>query len=637
MADIEIFNSILNTINNNTKKPEQFLSVQHDIAIDFKNSIKRLYDFTKQQSQTNTNALPELVTEGFDEEQIWQQLELQNEGELDHLISDVSKLLAKTKTFKIPISTTKPISESEQNNEENLSDNEEKMLEDETSEDEEKVRSNLKQQTNVKKRKKKSSIVDDKFFKLEELDEYLTKEEKKEKEDEKSEEESNDESVDLFNYFSDDDNQTEKAELLKYADFFDSPESEDENLHYSKRRKSISDKESDDNESLNDGSDSDNEMDIDSELDRDSEMGDPKSSKKKVTFNLTNDSDETDSIENKNINQKEDVEIKSSLETRQERLKKRIEKLEEEAIGDKPWQLKGEVNASNRPQNSLLEEFVEFDITTRPAPVITEQTTLKLEDIIKQRIKDKAWDDVEKKFKPVETPLEYKKKLILNQEKSKESLSQIYENEYIRQKEALNPDNNEKEEEEPKLHTEIREMMDSVFSKLNALSNFHYTPVQAKPEIRIVNNMPAINMEEVAPVGMSDAALLAPEEIKAKPRGDVIGKSERTKTDMKRERRRKKMRQRARQQAMEQKEKLNALKPGVAKKYKKEKATDLIKKLSKNRNIIKMDESSFKAPKSSTAFFNQLQDEVKSHIKAKTNTDSRKKQRNVLSAMKLKL
>ena len=638
MADTEIFNSILNTINNNTKKPEQFLSIQHDIAIDFKNSIKRLYDFTKQQSQTNTNALPELVTEGFDEEQIWQQLELQNEGELDHLIGDVSKLLAKTKVFKIPISTTNPISEPEQDNEEDLSDNEEdlsdneeKMIEDETSEDEEKLQSILKQQTNVKKRKKKSSIVDDKFFKLEELDEYLMKEEKKEKEDEKNEEESSDESVDLFNYFSDDDNQTEKAELLKYADFFDSPESEDENLHYSKRRKSINDKESDDNKSLTDGSDSDNEMDINSE------MEDPKSSKKKVTFNLTNDSDETDSIENKNIDLKEDVEIKSSLETRQERLKKRIEKLEEEAIGDKPWQLKGEVTASNRPQNSLLEEFVEFDITTRPAPVITEQTTLKLEDIIKQRIKDKAWDDVEKKFKPVETPLEYKKKLILNQEKSKESLSQIYENEYIRQREALNPNNNEKEEEEPTLHTEIRERMDFVFSKLNALSNFHYTPSRAKPEIRIINNMPAINMEEVAPVGMSDAALLAPEEIKAKPRGDVLGKSERTKTDMKRDRRRKKMRQRARQQAMEQKEKLNALKPGIAKKYKQEKATELVKKLSKDRNIIKMDESSFRAPKSSTAFFNQLQDEVKSHIKAKTDTDNKKKQNNVLSAMKLKL
>lgn len=117
----------------------------------------------------------------------------------------------------------------------------------------------------------------------------------------------------------------------------------------------------------------------------------------------------------------------------------------------------------------------------------------------------------------------------------------------------------------------------------------------------------------------------------------MIGKSERTKTDMKRERRRKKMRQRARQQAIEEKEKLNALKPGVAKKYKEQRATGLVKKLSKDRNIIKMDESSFKAPKSSTAFFNQLQDEVKSHIKAKTNTVSRKKQNNVLSAMKLKL
>lgn len=359
--------------------------------------------------------------------------------------------------------------------------------------------------------------------------------------------------------------------------------------------------------------------------------------KKKVTFNLTNDSDETDSLENKNINKEVDVEIKSSLEMRQERLKNKIGKLEEEALAEKPWQLKGEVSASNRPQNSLLEEFVEFDITTRPPPVITEQTTLKLEDIIKQRIKDKAWDDVQKKFKPVETPLEYKKKLILNQEKSKESLSQIYENEYLKQKEALNPDNTEKEEEEPKLHTEIREMMHSVFSKLDALSNFHYTPKQVQPEIKIISNMPAINMEEVAPIGMSDAALLAPEEIKAKPRGDLIGKAERTKTDMKRERRRKKMRQRARQQAIEKKEKLNAIKPGIAKKYKKEKTTELAKKLSKNRNIIRMDESSFKAPKTSTAFFTQLQDEVKSHIKAKINTDTKKKQKNVLSAKKLKL
>lgn len=633
MSVTDILQSILCVIDNNTRRRELFLSVQNKAALNFKKSTKRLYDFTKDQSKRNTNALPELITEGFDEEQIWQQLELQNEGELRHFITGVSKALAESKKFTIPVSLRRPEivhSKEEETVEDNDEEEEENMSEEGDLDSEMELEDDSKKQKrDVNKQRKKPSIVDDKFFKLQELDEYLTKEERKEVQNEKNEEDSDEESVDLFNdYSEDEESKSGEEKLLKYTDFFDSPQSEDEGANDSVQYKNADTKDLDD-DALRD--DSDEAMNTDEEIDE------CKSSKKKVSFNLTNDSDDTDSIENKSDNRKEDIEMKSSLETRQERLLERIQQLEEEAVAEKPWQLKGEVSAANRPQNSLLEEFVEFDITTRPAPVITEQTTLKLEDIIKQRIKDKAWDDVEKKFKPVETPMEYKKKLVLNQEKSKVSLSQIYENEYLKQKQALNPDHEEKEEEEPKLHTEIREMMHSVFMKLDALSNFHYTPKLATPEIKIISNVPAINMEEVAPVAVSDAALLAPEEIKEKQRGNLMERAERTKTDMKRERRHKKMKQRARHEAMEKKEQLNALKPGIMKKYKKDKATELTKKLINNRNIVKMDETGQRVPKSSTAFFNQLQDQVKSHIKSKTNARSKKKQNDSMSAVKLKL
>lgn len=144
-----------------------------------------------------------------------------------------------------------------------------------------------------------------------------------------------------------------------------------------------------------------------------------------------------------------------------------------------------------------------------------------LEDVILQRIKDKAFDDVVRKQKLAETPLEYKKKLLLDQEKSKVSLAQIYENEYLQQVSAQNQE--EREEEEPKLQVEIKAEMKLLFAKLDALSNFHFTPKMATAEVKIVSNLPAISMEEVAPLATSDATMLAPEEVRTREKGDIIG------------------------------------------------------------------------------------------------------------------
>ena len=189
-------------------------------------------------------------------------------------------------------------------------------------------------------------------------------------------------------------------------------------------------------------------------------------------------------MDNEDVNETDVKENnKSTFESRQEKVKQNIEAIHAsmlESIGDKkPWQLKGEVTAQTRPVDSLLEEYLQFDHTTRQAPVTSTTTTEDLEKMIKQRVKDRSFDDVERKVKPVEMQYKYKKEVVLDQEKSKIGLGDVYEQDYLKQQEQLasgvTTTKNENNAANPK-HDEIRKMMQSLFIKLDALSNFHYTP-----------------------------------------------------------------------------------------------------------------------------------------------------------------
>lgn len=581
--------------------------------------LQEMYGVTIESDRDNVGnpeILPELVVEDMDAEQIWQQLELRNNIVFNGLIAKTAKLLSLRET-KLEVHLKEDEEEGMQMDEEEEAeegeddeDNELRALEeedeeneadnddgDDDEEDDEEDEDLFQEKTKTKHKSKRKSIVDDKFFKLDEMEAFLEAEEAKEERKQKGKLLAQD--VDGIDYFAEDlgdegENDSEDEDSNPaYKDFFEVDEELEEEEKASKKDKSKKkqkdhfaeedeeDEEGDEGEDdEEDANEEQEDEDMEKEQDSEDEQEDEENGRK---MPLGSDEDSEDSDDNDN-NKKE--EPKSSFELRQERLEQRMRDYELEVLGEKPWQLKGEVQATSRPQNSLLEEVLEFESTTRPAPIITEETTRCLEDIIKQRIRDQAWDDVERIVKPVSTPQDYRKKLILDQEKSKESLAHIYEKEYQAEMEKLNPNRDANEPEEPKEHQEIRQLMRDLFVKLDALSNFHFTPKPVAPEPKIVTNTPAVAMEEVAPVAVSDAKLLAPEEVFRGPKTELVGKSERTKTDKNRALRKKKSKQRAIHKALEAKD-LERQKKGIPL-SKKEESAKIMKKLTKQRNVEKV-------------------------------------------------
>ncbi|XP_060523899.1 U3 small nucleolar ribonucleoprotein protein MPP10 [Cylas formicarius] len=503
----------IKSFNEITAKPTNYLSSDEGLMNQLTEDLKALYDFSDTHAKyIKSNALPRIIVKNLDLEQIWQQLELKNAKLLTKSVIDVPMLVASKNQLSFKdIQQQHCEYEAESSNEDSIEENigDSESVTEESSRDEFTSEEFNNDDVNVyipQDHIKKGSIVDDEFFKLSEMENFLNIEENKisVQNENDSESDEDEDSVDMFKQQNADSEDEVNAKTAKFKDYF--------------------------------------------------VQKDEKNTKKRKIL-LTESEEEGDS--NKNV--------KSNLELRQERLNQKIEEIEEQKVSEKPWQLKGEITADSRPQNSLLEEFVEFDMTSKPAPVITEQTSLQLEDIIRKRIKDKVFDSVERKIKPIETPLEFKKKLVLDQEKSKQSLAQIYEKEYLEQQVALDPHQSEKEEE-PELHKEVKQLMKILFGKLDALSNFYFTSKPAVPELHVVSNLPAITMEEVAPVTMSNAALLAPEEIRKKSQGESLGKSERTTTDKNRERRKKKLKQKKHVKAKTDKEKSKKL-TGIPKKY----------------------------------------------------------------------
>lgn len=216
----------------------------------------------------------------------------------------------------------------------------------------------------------------------------------------------------------------------------------------------------------------------------------------------------------------------SKFEIHEERNAGRIKHMEDELIAKKSWQLSGETRSGARPSNALLEEDLEFDANAKMAPAITQDYTQRIEEMIKFRILERAFDDPVRKLavdveKRKQEREKAKQEIELDDKKSKKSLGEIYEEEWKKKQSELNP---EEFTELDLNYSKCSELFKEVCVRLDALCNLVAAPQRRtkdeifKPdEITSKNGekkaVSTISIEEKIPFHVSDATRLAPEEI----------------------------------------------------------------------------------------------------------------------------
>ena len=173
-------------------------------------------------------------------------------------------------------------------------------------------------------------------------------------------------------------------------------------------------------------------------------------------------------------------------------------------------------------------------------------------------------------------------------------------------------------------HTGTRDAARDIFAKIcrkiDALSNFSFAPRPHVPDAKVTPAVPAISMEEILPMGVSEADARAPEEIHAKKRGRdglVRSQEEMEQDDRKRIRRSKKIaRRKERRSAMAEAKLASRINPGLGNPYEKRK---VIESLRASRNVLTGSqvnlEEAHKSHASSSKFFEALQDEQASRGK----------------------
>ena len=252
---------------------------------------------------------------------------------------------------------------------------------------------------------------------------------------------------------------------------------------------------------------------------------------------------------------------RSAHERRQAKILEEIRRLEAEAVKAKRWTMSGEASASARPLDSLLEEELEFEHAGKPVPVITQEVSESIEDMVKRRIVEQKFDEVLRRRPGAlgDGLSGARRGLVeIDDAKGQQSLAEIYEEEHVKKN---NPDTyvSQSDEKLQKEEKEIERMWKELSGKLDALSSWHYKPKPAAPSLTVVADVATIAMEDAQPttargVGGGES-MMAPQEVykagtDTAEKGDVVvaksglpvARQEMTREDKLRRRRRQKER-----------------------------------------------------------------------------------------------
>ncbi|CAI4554631.1 CQS_1a_G0028850.mRNA.1.CDS.1 [Saccharomyces cerevisiae] len=482
---------------------------------DVKAYIDSVINTCKNGSITKKAELDEITVDGLDANQVWWQVKLvldSIDGDLiqgiqelkdvvtpSHHLSDGSTLNSSSgeeseleeaeSVFKEKQMLSADVSEIEEQSNDSLSENDEEPSMDDEKTSAEAAREEFAEEKRISsgQDERHSSPdpygINDKFFDLEKFNrDTLAAEDSNE-----ASEGSEDEDIDYFQDMPSDD---EEEEAIYYEDFFDKPTKEPVKKH-------------------SDVKDSKEDEELD-EKEHDSAMD-------KVKLDLF--ADEEDEPNAEGVGEASDKNL-SSFEKQQIEIRKQIEQLENEAVAEKKWSLKGEVKAKDRPEDALLTEELEFDRTAKPVPVITSEVTESLEDMIRRRIQDSNFDDLQRRTLLDITRKSQRPQFELSDVKSSKSLAEIYEDDYTRAE-----DESALSEELQKAHSEISELYANLVYKLDVLSSVHFVPKPASTSLEIRVETPTISMEDAQPLYMSNASSLAPQEIynvgKAEKDGEI--------------------------------------------------------------------------------------------------------------------